>query len=162
MIIEKIDILNYNAGLRRDYQLANDWRLITAKYAAMRKGTKTEFNTIDECIDLANTIVQEVNKRASIKINERNITNKFTRELIEIIKGVLDRNDITKNDFPRSYFSDGLRMFSKDFILEFGEICKYLEGSMFEIGCGAGRAMEILKNDGANIQGIDISKDIIE
>jgi len=62
------------------------------------------------------------------------------------------------NPYTENYFS-GLRPVRKSFVIEFGEIAKRIDGvNVLEIGYGPGNAMDVLKNSGYQVSGIDNSE----
>ena len=64
--LKNFQLEGYNPSKTNDAQLADDWRLICAKYATMVRGGKTEFETIDECQQFAVKVLAEILKRGKI------------------------------------------------------------------------------------------------
>jgi len=56
----------YNPSKTNDAQLADDWRLICAKYATMLRGGRTEFETVEDCQQFAVKVLAEILKRGKI------------------------------------------------------------------------------------------------
>lgn len=56
----------YDPSKATDAQLADDWRLVCAKYATMVAGGKTEFENVADCQQFANNLLTEILSRGRL------------------------------------------------------------------------------------------------
>jgi ribonuclease BN (tRNA processing enzyme) len=77
----------YDPTKIRDDQLRDDFRLIVAKYATMREGGKTEFESIDDLLDFATEVLRELIRRDAIEFHPE----KQGRYALELLREVLPR-----------------------------------------------------------------------
>jgi len=94
----RMELLNfhlkgYDPSKANDAQLADDWRLISAKYATMVAGGKTEFATIAELENFAVRLLEEILKRGKITFHpdqmKETSLDLLRHSLGELIKGGL-------------------------------------------------------------------------
>lgn len=65
-MLEKFHVDNYKPRAVSDEQLADDFRLLAAKYSTMSDGGKTEFSSIEHLLDFAAKVVKEIIDRGKI------------------------------------------------------------------------------------------------
>jgi len=87
MEFNKFQIESFDPSKSTDGQLADDFRLLAAKYATMKDGGKTEFKDLPQVIEYTARLLKEIYQRGHIEFHPEN-QNKNTQELM---RGALPR-----------------------------------------------------------------------
>lgn len=107
--------------------------------------------------------VEKAHELIVAEILKRSMEHKTPLEDTEAQKSLVLKSDDLDLIYDSEYF-DGLKTTDINFILDIGEVAKYLVGAdgVLEIGCGCGRALKIFGDSGFDIVGTDGSKKAIE
>lgn len=110
--IAEFKIDGYEASKATDAQLADDWRLLAAKWATMRSGGRTEFSDELAIVDFAAKVVSEIRRRGRMEFR-REEQKPRTRELLARVErrlreqdsaastpGFLDSHDVHVSSLP--------------------------------------------------------------
>jgi DNA adenine methylase len=91
--ITKFKLRGYNPKKIPDIQLRDDWRLVVAKYATMRRGGKTEFANLDEVLAFGERVLRELISRFdAFTIHYENYRSPESREfLIRLLKRIVKK-----------------------------------------------------------------------